>query len=281
MLRPPTLTPPGPLATQRGETFPSLVELMQGLLGPDGCPWDREQDFSTLSQYVIEEACEVVDALEAGDLAQLKEELGDLALQIVFLSELGRQRGAFGPDDVFIGLAEKLVRRHPHVFGDAYAETSADVRRRWEAIKEQEKGARRLLDGIPRSLPALKRAQALSERASRVGFDWPDAAGSREKVEEEVAELDAVLGSGDAARVEHELGDLLFALVNLARHSRLDAERALRCACDRFERRFGHVESRVEQEHGGWARGKDNKPCAGPPLAILDEYWREAKREGP
>ena len=139
MQRPPFLTPPGPLAAQCGENFPRLVELMQILLGPEGCPWDREQNLSSLRQYVLEEAYEVAEAIDEEDLMRVKEELGDLTLQVVFLSELGRQLGAFGPDDVFLGLAEKLIRRHPHVFGDVHAATSADVRRRWEAIKGQEK----------------------------------------------------------------------------------------------------------------------------------------------
>jgi tetrapyrrole methylase family protein/MazG family protein/ATP diphosphatase len=254
---------------------------MQMLLGPQGCPWDREQSLSSLRQYVLEEAHEVAEALDGGDLTQLKEELGDLTLQVVFLSELGRRLGAFGPDDVLVGLAEKLIRRHPHVFGEASAATSADVRRRWETIKEEEKGrARQLLDGIPRSLPALKRAQTLSERVSRVGFDWPSGAGSRAKVEEELAELDDAVVAGPVPRVEHELGDLLFALVNLARHCGVDAEQSLHGACERFRRRFGHVEARVNEEHGGWQKGGDGAPTTGLPLAVLDGYWEEAKREG-
>jgi MazG family protein len=279
MQEPFELPKPQPLADQRGETFSSLVHLMRRLLSPGGCPWDREQDFSSLRRYVLEEACEVIDALEDGDLTQLCEELGDLTLQVVFLSELARQAGAFGPDDVVRTLAEKLVRRHPHVFGDVQVIGSADVLRNWEAIKRQEKRERALLDGIPRSLPALQRAQNMSERVSRVGFDWQDAVGSRRKVGEELIELDEAVASGDPARVESELGDLLFALVNFARHAGVDAELSLRKSSDRFSRRFAHVEERVKNEYGGWPQASDGKPGRGLPLAVLDGYWEEAKRK--
>ncbi|MBN1606063.1 MAG: nucleoside triphosphate pyrophosphohydrolase [Polyangiaceae bacterium] len=280
MQEPFELPSPQPLAEQRGETFPSLVALMRRLLGPGGCPWDREQDFLSLRRYVLEEACEVIDAIEAGDLEHLREELGDLTLQVIFLSELGRQAGRFGPDDVVRTLAEKLVRRHPHVFGDVQVGGSAEVLRNWETIKAQEKHKERaLLDGIPRSLPALRRAQTMSERVSRVGFDWEDTAGSRRKVDEELGELDEALASGDTGRVESELGDLLFALVNFARHAGVDAELGLRKSADRFHERFAHVERRVKAEHGGWPRGADGKPGPGLPLCVLDGYWEEAKRK--
>lgn len=270
-----------PLDEQEGQTFPRLVALMQRLLAPDGCPWDREQSFSSLSRYVLEEACEVIDAIEAGDREHLREELGDLALQVVFLGELARREGSFGPDDVVRGIVDKLVRRHPHVFQDLEVEGSADVLRNWEAIKANEKRDRGILDGVPRSLPALHRAQRMSEKVSRVGFDWPDASGSRAKVGEEVEELDEAVAEGDPARVEHELGDLLFALVNLARHRGIDAETALRKASDRFRARFSHVEARVREVHGGWPLGADGKPSRGLPLEELDGYWNEAKRSAP
>ncbi len=269
-----------PLAEQQGQTFPRLVELMQRLLSPDGCPWDQEQDFSTLRRYVLEEACEVIDAIDSGDFDHLCEELGDLALQVVFLGELARREGHFGPDDVVREICDKLVRRHPHVFGDVNVADAEEVLRNWEAIKASEKADRPLLAGVPRSLPALYRAQRMSDKASRVGFDWPDGRGSREKVSEEVGELDEAVASGDAERIEHELGDLLFALVNLARHQKVDAEIALRKAGDRFAARFGHVEARVKERHGGWPRGNDDKPGRGISLEELDGYWDEAKREG-
>lgn len=268
-----------PLDQQQGQTFPKLVQLMQRLLATDGCPWDREQDFKSLRRYVLEEACEVIDAIDSEQPAELEEELGDLALQVVFLAELARRERHFGPDDVIRGIVEKLVRRHPHVFGDTEVSGSDEVLRNWESIKAAEKSTRGVLEGVPRSLPSLYRAQRMSEKASRVGFDWPDGRGSREKVSEELAELDEAVGTGDRARVEHELGDLLFALVNLARHHGIDAEIALRHTADRFGRRFGHVEQRVKERHGGWPRSGDGKPTVGIPLAELDQYWDEAKRD--
>ncbi len=272
---------PLPLAEQRGQSFPRLVEVMQRLLAPDGCPWDREQTFASLKRYVLEEACEVMDAIDAGDSSDLQEELGDLALQVVFLAELGRAQGSFGPDDAIRSIIEKLVRRHPHVFGDVEVSGSEEVLQNWEAIKAEEKAERPLLGGVPRSLPALYRAQRTSDKVSRVGFDWPNAAGSRQKVAEELGELDEAIAGGDRARVEAELGDLLFALVNLARHQGVDAEMALRKTTDRFTRRFDHVERRVKQQHGGWPRRDDGKPGPGLPLEELDGYWEEAKRSEP
>ena len=272
---------PLPLAEQRGQSFPRLVEVMQRLLAPDGCPWDREQTFASLKRYVLEEACEVMDAIDAGDSSDLQEELGDLALQVVFLAELGRAQGSFGPDDAIRSIIEKLVRRHPHVFGDVEVSGSEEVLQNWEAIKAEEKAERPLLGGVPRSLPALYRAQRTSDKVSRVGFDWPNAAGSRQKVAEELGELDEAIAGGDRARVEAELGDLLFALVNLARHQGIDAEMALRKTTDRFTRRFDHVERRVKQQHGGWPRRDDGKPGPGLPLEELDGYWEERKRSEP
>ena len=269
-----------PLAEQRGQTLPSLVSLMQRLLAPDGCPWDREQNMSTLRKYVLEEACEVIDAIDSGDRAHLCEELGDLALQVVFLAELARAERSFGPDDVVRGIVEKLVRRHPHVFADTQVADSDEVLQNWERIKAEEKKGRGVLDGVPRSLPALYRAQNMSDKVSRVGFDWPDGDGSRAKVTEELGELDEAIQTGDKGRVEAELGDVLFALVNLARHAGVDAEAALRGTCDRFAGRFAHVERRVRELHGGFPRNEEGKPTVGIPLAVLDGYWDEAKREG-
>ncbi|MDX2051610.1 MAG: nucleoside triphosphate pyrophosphohydrolase [Polyangiaceae bacterium] len=269
-----------PLHEQRGQTFPALVALMQRLLGPGGCPWDREQDLLSLRKFVLEEACEVIDAIDGGKPEELVEELGDLALQVVFLSELGRAQGTFGPDDAIRSIVEKLVRRHPHVFGDVQVEDSGEVLSNWEAIKAMEKRDRPLLGGVPRSLPALLRAQTLSERVARVGFDWPDGRGSRDKVSEELAELDEAIASGNREHIEHELGDLLFAVVNLARHAGLDAEAALRKSSDRFGARFGHVETRVKERHGGWPKGADGKPGRGLGLEELDGYWDEAKALG-
>ncbi len=269
---------PIPLAEQRGETFTALVALMQRLLAPNGCPWDREQTPETLRPYVLEEACEVIDAIDSGSAEELKDELGDLALQIAFLSELARERHGFGPDDALRAICEKLVRRHPHVFGDVQVSESEQVTANWDAIKAQEK-PRHLLSGIPRSLSGLLRATRLSQRAAQVGFDWPERAGSRDKVSEELAELDQAIESGESGQIQAELGDVLFALVNLARHCGVDAELALRETCDKFGRRFQHVESSVKAKHGDWPRNAKGKPTAGISLDELDGYWEQAKAQ--
>lgn len=265
-----------PLAAQEGQTFSSLVQLLRRLLAPDGCPWDREQTFESLRKYVLEEACEVIDAVDSGKPENLREELGDLALQVVFLSELSQRQGSFGIDDVVREVVEKLVRRHPHVFAEGEAETPADVEKNWELIKAAEKKKRPLLDNIPRSLPALEGARRVSERAATVGFDWDDARGSRAKVTEELGELDEAASSGDRAALEHELGDTLFALVNYARHLGVDPEAALRQTTERFRSRFSHVETRVREVHGDWPRD-GVRPTRGVALTELDSYWDEAK----
>jgi tetrapyrrole methylase family protein/MazG family protein/ATP diphosphatase len=279
---PPVSAPP--LADQSGQTFPRLVELMQRLLAPDGCPWDREQTFATLRKYVLEEACEVIDAIDGGSRQELCAELGDLMLQVVFQAELARAEGAFGPDDVVAGICDKLVRRHPHVFageGESDVKDAEQVLRNWERIKASERAAkgekadRGVLGGVARSLPALTRAQRVGEKVARVGFDWPDARGSRAKVAEELGELDAAIESGDKDRVEAELGDVIFALVNLARHVEVDAEGALRRTIDKFTQRFDHVEGRVREAHGGWPTSVADDKLT---LEELDGYWEEAKR---
>jgi tetrapyrrole methylase family protein/MazG family protein/ATP diphosphatase len=263
------------LDAQRGETYPALVATMQRLLAPDGCPWDREQTEQTLKRYVLEEACEVIDAIDSGDPSSLCDELGDLSLQVVFLAELGRRRGAFGPDDVVRAIVEKLVRRHPHVFGSVHVENADEVVANWNEIKVKEKGKKKLLDGLPRALPALYRAQRIGERVAKVGFDWEDESGSFAKVREEVVELEHAVADEPRERVEAEFGDLFLALVNYARHLGIDAEEALRKSTDRFDARFRQVEARVEERHGGWP-GKDAPPLE---LEELDRYWEDAKRE--
>ncbi len=265
-----------PLPEQHGQTYPEMIRLMRRLLADDGCPWDREQTFASLRQYVLEEACEVIDAIDSGRPELVREELGDLAFEVVFLSELARRDGLFGPDDVFRDLIEKLVRRHPHVFADGDAATAKDVERNWDAIKAEEKKARPLLDNIPRSLPALLGATRISTRAASVGFDWDTAEGSREKVQEEVRELEAAVAGGNRIEIEHEFGDVFFALVNYARHLGVDPEAALRGTNDRFRRRFSHVEARVRESRGDWPR-EGGKATKGVPLAELDAYWDEAK----
>lgn len=245
-----------------------LVDVMRRLLAPDGCPWDREQTLDTLKPFLLEETYEVLEALESGDPRQHCEELGDLLMQIVFQAELRAAQGHFTIDDVVHGIAQKLIRRHPHVFGERKLETSAQVLDQWAELKQKEK-KRRTLDGVPVALPALLRATRLTERAAQVGFDWPDAQGPRTKVSEELGELDAATASGDRERMEAELGDLLFATVNLARKLGLDAESALRGATDRFVRRFVHVEDRLAE------RGKTPKEST---LEEMDSLWDEAKR---
>ena len=267
-----------PLAAQRGQTFSALVLLMQRLLADDGCPWDREQTFDSLRRYVIEEACAVIDAIDTGDLAHLAEELGDLALQVVFLAELGRRAGAFGPDDVARGIVEKLVRRHPHVFGHGQAADPLDVERNWALIKAEEKKGRPLLGDIPRSLPALDGARRISDRVAEVGFDWENADGAQEKVREELDELEQARRSGERAAIEHEFGDVLLALVNYGRHLGIDAEQALRSANLRFRQRFDFVEARVKERHGDFPR-QDGRPTKGIAPSELETYWQAAKEQ--
>ncbi len=268
--------PVPPLPMQDGTTLARLVLVMRRLLAPDGCPWDREQSYETLRKYVLEEACEVIDAIDSGDRSALREELGDLILQVVFQAELARRDGAFAIDDVIAGIVDKLVTRHPHVFGDIDAKTADEVLRNWEKQKALEKKGRGILGGVPRSMPALTRAQRIGEKVARVGFDWPDARGSREKVTEEIGELDAAIASGNEAAMEEELGDVLFALVNLSRHVKIDAEGALRRTIDKFTKRFAHVEKRVNEVHGGWGDPADGDKHL--PLEVLDGYWEEAKK---
>ncbi len=236
---------------QTGAEVQKLVGLMQRLLAPGGCPWDREQTLKTLVPYLVEETYEVVDALAAGNALDHVEELGDLLLQIVFQSELRFTEGAFGIDDVARGIVSKLVRRHPHVFGDVKVSGAGDVLSNWaklKAVEKAEKGKRGALDGIPRSAPALLRATRAGEKAGAVGFDFTDADGPRAKVDEELREFDQARAVGDRDQMTKELGDALFALVNLGRKLNLDPESALREATDRFARRFCHVEETLAQQ---------------------------------
>ncbi len=229
-----------------GASLPELVEVMRTLLGPDGCPWDRAQTLETLRPYVVEEAHEVVEAIDGGRAEPLREELGDLLFQIVFQAELARQKGWFGLDDVIRGIAAKMERRHPWVFGDEDATDPDDTLHRWEAQKAKEKQARGALGGVPVALPALLRALRVGEKAAAHGYDWPDAAGVRAKVEEELGELDAALAIEDVAAAEAELGDVLFALASLGRKRGLDPEAALRGTLERFSARFRHAEEAAE-----------------------------------
>ncbi|WP_428262910.1 nucleoside triphosphate pyrophosphohydrolase [Haliangium sp.] len=264
--------PPG---HRRGHTLPALVEVMARLLGPDGCPWDREQSLESLIPFLIEEAYEVIEAIETGHPDEHCEELGDLLMQVVFQAALQQAEGRFDIDDVIAGITDKLIRRHPHVFADADAATSSEVVAQWEAIKAEEKRARnqaarprRVLDGVPAPLPALPQAHKISARVAKVGFDWDDAAGCLRKVGEEMDEVERAAASGDADAVEAEIGDLLFAVVSLARKLDCDPETALRRANRRFMRRFAYVEDRLHDA---------GRSPADASLAEMDALWDQAK----
>ena len=239
-----------------------LVEVMRRLRDPEtGCAWDREQTFATIAPYTIEEAYEVADAIARNDLAELKDELGDLQLQVVYHARIAEELGAFSIADVLASICAKMIRRHPHIFGDA-AESPG-----WEALKAAERDEREdtsALAHVALALPALKRAEKLQSRAARVGFDWPDLSGPRAKIDEELAEIEAAASDGERAA---ELGDLLFSVVNYARHLGIDPESALREASARFERRFRKVETLSE------------RPLKGMSIDELETLWQQAKRE--
>ncbi|MEM7434741.1 MAG: nucleoside triphosphate pyrophosphohydrolase [Myxococcota bacterium] len=255
--------------SETGHSLPRLVELMRTLLSPNGCPWDREQTLESLRQYVIEEAHEVVDAIDRGNPEMLREELGDLLLQIVFQSALTERQGWFDIDGVVDAISEKMVRRHPWVFGDAEVSDARGAVDSWEAIKAKEKKERGALSGVPTALPGLLRAVRVGEKASSVGYDWPDAGGPRDKVDEELRELDQAAESGDRDALEHEFGDLLFALASYGRKQGLDPEAALRKALNRFSTRFRHCELAAQAE------GKTLRDYS---EAELDTFWDDAKR---
>lgn len=250
---------------QSDEALPRLLAIMRRLRDPDsGCPWDVEQSFASIAPYTIEEAYEVADAIARDDLQGLHDELGDLLFQVVFHAQMAAEADLFDFDDVAQAAVDKMVRRHPHVFGDAHI-ASADAQvANWEAVKAAERGSAGTLDGVAQGLPALLRAQKIQKRAARVGFDWPDAVGPRAKIAEELAELEA---ANDARERHEELGDLLFSVVNYARHIGVDAEHALRDATAKFERRF----TAVERGHDGDLADLD--------LAALDILWNAAKAE--
>ena len=256
-----------------------LLEIMTRLRDPrDGCPWDVEQTFGTIAPYTIEEAYEVADAIERDDMVDLREELGDLLFQVVFHARMAEERGNFDIDQVAGSVVEKMVRRHPHVFGTEVVESADAMTVRWEEQKAQERARKAtetgrresVLDGVIGGLPALTRAVKLQKRAARVGFDWADAAEILDKIEEEIGELRAELATGDMDRMEDELGDLLFALVNLARRRDIDPESALRGTNAKFERRFRRIETLLEQQ----GRTPENAT-----LAEMEAMWQQAKKE--
>jgi tetrapyrrole methylase family protein/MazG family protein len=252
------------------EPFDRLVGLMARLRAPGGCPWDRAQSREDLKPYLVEETYEVLDAIERKDPEMLREELGDLLLQVVFHAQIAQEEGTFTVDDVCRGIAEKLERRHPHVFGEAKADTPDEVLQNWEAIKKGEKSHEAsVLEGVPASLPALLKAYRLQQKAARVGFDWEERRQVEEKVREEWAELSEAVASGDRAHIREEMGDFLFALVNLARFLDLDPEDALQAANAKFSRRFREVEDE--------ARGS-GRDIHGMTLAEMDALWEGVKK---
>ena len=270
---------------QPSKDISRLIEIMAALRAPGtGCPWDIEQDFSTIAPYTLEEAYEVADAIARGDLDDLREELGDLLLQVVYHAQMAEEAGEFAFGDVVEAITKKMIRRHPHVFGDETARGAGMAKGMWEKIKAEEKAEKRaarlargldpedhgkgFLDSVPVALPALTRALKLQEKAARVGFDWSEAAPILDKIDEEIGELREALAGGDPAPIRDEFGDMLFSLVNLGRHLKLDSEAALSGTNDKFRRRFHYVEQALE------AAGSSLEAAT---LEEMEALWQEAK----
>ena len=262
-----------------GNAVERLATIMQRLRAPGGCPWDREQDLKSLRPYLIEEAYEVLEEMdrvsEGGPWSPLAEELGDLLFQIVFHAQLASEQKQFDLSQVATAIADKLERRHPHVFGDGAANTSTQVLENWARLKAEERKKKNghvgsVLDGVPKDAPGLQRAERLTEKASRIGFDWPDVSGVKEKLQEELGELEEAIASKDKAAMEHELGDVFFALANLARHLNIAPEDAMRAANRRFTTRFHVVEKGLE---------KQGVPFGEASLDQMNGLWDQAKAE--
>lgn len=254
-----------------GKKFAELVDVMAKLRAPGGCPWDRKQSFDSIKAYLLEESYEVMDAIDRRDWSGLAEELGDLILQPVFFAEMAAEEKLFDISDSLDAINQKLIRRHPHVFGSESAETPEDVKQRWDEIKKQEKKEQAesqkgsVLEGVPRNLPALVEAEKIGQKAAGVGFEWTDIGGVLEKLQEEARELAAAREGARQSEVEHELGDLLFTVVNLARFLKVDPEQALRKTNARFRNRFAHVERNAEL-------------LSETPLERMEQLWAEAKQ---
>ncbi len=250
-----------------GDRFERLVQIMARLRAEDGCPWDREQTHDSLRQYLLEETYEVLEAIEEGNPNELCIELGDLLLQVVFHAQISSEEGTFDIGDVVDSITEKLIRRHPHVFGDVQIRTAEEQTQHWERLKQSE-GKESAVQGVPRELPALQRAHRVQQKAAAVGFDWEAIEPVWEKVLEEFGELQAEWQAQDRGRIEEEFGDLLFALVNLGRFLSVNAEDALRATTDKFLRRFQEVEARIK------AQGRRLQDCS---LDELDAVWEDIK----
>jgi tetrapyrrole methylase family protein / MazG family protein len=258
--------------TYEGSLFDRLVEIMAMLRSPAGCPWDRAQDSTSLKPYLLEEAYEVLEAIEEGTPDKLKDELGDLLFQVIFHAQLARERGDFDIYDILAGTIAKMTRRHPHVFGSAAASTPKEALQNWEEIKRQEKTATQatsVLDGVPRQLPSLLRAQRLQDKASRVGFDWQQIEQVWEKLSEELQELRASIAREKRAKIEEEVGDVLFSLVNLARFLEINPDEALHKTTTKFIQRFQFIERELSRQ------GKTPKQAT---LAEMDALWEQAKQ---
>jgi nucleoside triphosphate diphosphatase len=258
------------------ENIKRLLEIMTSLRHPEtGCPWDTRQTFKTIVPYTLEEAYEVADTIERGDMRELKDELGDLLFQVVFYAQLAKEQGLFDFTDVVDAINDKLTRRHPHVFANAQFENEQAVHDNWEKSKAGERDKKStqekasLLDGVAKSLPALKRAQKLQKRAARVGFDWPAVEPVLNKLDEEITELREAMHTGNKVAQQEEMGDLLFTCVNLARHLEIDSEEALRHCNHKFEKRFAYIEQCVQKQ------GREVKECTGDELEAL---WQSAKK---
>jgi tetrapyrrole methylase family protein / MazG family protein len=253
----------------------SLMSLIKRLRAPDGCPWDRKQKPADIGKYLMEEAYEVIDSLENNDQQAIPEELGDLLFQILFLAEMGEEAGTYSLDRIMAGVREKMIRRHPHIFGDLKVATVEEVKENWQEIKKKERRAKRneesLFSGIPRCLPALKRAQKITAAAAFYGFDWPTISDVLEKISEELAEFRAAINSNDQDNIEEELGDLLFTMVNLSRFVKVDSETALSRTTNKFLQRFAYINDQLAN------RGKTLEQAT---LSEMDALWEETKNKG-
>jgi tetrapyrrole methylase family protein/MazG family protein len=250
-----------------------LVEIMRRLRGEDGCPWDRKQTHESLKEYLAEEAAELFDAIDNDDFDEVREELGDILLQVVFHAQVADEAGRFDFQDVAQGICEKLIRRHPHVFGETSVDDADGVVRQWEAIKKDEKRGddtrKSVISGVPRSLPALHRAHKIQRKAAKVGFDWPSIDGVIAKIEEELEEVREAVNTGSDEQLAEEIGDLLFAVVNLSRYRDRLAEDLLHSTIAKFEKRFHFIEERLDKQ------GTTPEACS---LEQLDELWNQAKQ---